>query len=557
MNKKTLEDLIAHDSLFEAIANHAKAVIGAKDLSGKYIYVNEEYSRLFHMSESDFIGHTDHELFPRNIADDFRNADIEVAEKGEVIHVQEKAPVNDEIRDFLSVKFPIKNEEQQIIATGLIATDITERYQLEKKLQESENRFRNLFDSSPDPIWIIDNYKFIECNQASVDTLSYPDKKTLVNTHPSALSPEFQPDGDTSLSKMGRMMNIAFEKGINHFEWVYTRYDNTSFWAEVTLSPIEQDNKQLIYCVWKDITVRKKAEESLRESEEAFRAVIETSQDWIWAIDIDGRHTFSNPAVENILGYTPKEIIGRNTIDLIHEDEKSWFKINFENWVHQEQGWSNVVLRWRHKNGQYRYLESNAVPYFDPLRKLIGFRGVDRDITPRKQAEDKLRFLASHDSLTGLYNRNRLNQKLSEDILRASRYNHELSIFLLDIDHFKMVNDKHGHQAGDSVLRIFSELLQNSVRQTDYTARYGGEEFLIVLPETSVNEATDLADRLLKIVSEHEFSITDDKTISITTSIGIATYPTHSTIIDALLNKADRALYEAKHAGRNCVRVAE
>ena len=425
-----LDELLAQNSLFQAIANHANAVIGAKDLEGRYIYVNKEYSRLFHMDEVDFIGQTDHEIFPEDIATAFRDADIEVAKKKEIVHVEEKVPIDGKIRQYLSVKFPIKNKEGIIFATGLIATDITERYRLENELQESEIRFRTLFNSSPDPAWIIDNYKFLQCNKAAVDTLGYPDKATLINTHPSALSPEFQPDGEPSISKAERMVKIALEKGINRFEWVHTKFDKTVFWAEVTLSPFTQHNKLLIYCVW-------------------------------------------------------------------------------------------------------------------------------RDITDKKLTDEKLQFQATHDPLTGLYNRNAFEQRLNEDILRATRYHHDLSIFMIDIDHFKVVNDDHGHRAGDDVLQNFAKLLDSSIRITDYSGRYGGEEFVIVLPETAVEEAKELAEKLRIKIEKHVIAINRHTDINITASIGVSNYPTHCSSAEEMLKLADSALYSAKHAGRNRVMVAE
>jgi len=142
--------------------------------------------------------------------------------------------------------------------------------------------------------------------------------------------------------------------------------------------------------ITQDITERKKAEEALRERQEMINAIVETSQDWIWAIDTSGRHTYSNPAIESILGYTPEEFKGIG-LDLVHQEDRHTADSQFAGGLKARQGWNNVVLRWRSKNGTYRYLESTAVPILGPQGELLGFRGVDRDITERKQAEDALR----------------------------------------------------------------------------------------------------------------------------------------------------------------------
>ncbi|NWG39557.1 MAG: response regulator [Hydrogenophilaceae bacterium] len=150
---------------------------------------------------------------------------------------------------------------------------------MEKHLGQRDHRFRTLFESSPDPAWIIDNNHFVECNQAAVAMLGYPSKEALLNTHPSELSPEYQPDGEDSFSKAERMMAIALERGLNRFEWVHKRADGSTFFAEVTLSAISLDDRRIIYCVWRDITDRKQAEDTIkrdREQQATLRKLLET-----------------------------------------------------------------------------------------------------------------------------------------------------------------------------------------------------------------------------------------------------------------------------------------
>jgi diguanylate cyclase (GGDEF)-like protein len=170
--------------------------------------------------------------------------------------------------------------------------------------------------------------------------------------------------------------------------------------------------------------------------------------------------------------------------------------------------------------------------------------------------EDELKHMATHDPLTGLYNRNVLDQRLNDEIHRASRYNHAMSVFMLDIDHFKPINDTYGHGIGDTVLRNFSKVLESSIRNTDYAARYGGEEFVVILPETPLPKAEELAERLRNKVAEYPFPIEDDKDLNLTVSIGIATFPEHAQTGQELLEVADSAMYAAKKAGRNQVKSA-
>jgi diguanylate cyclase (GGDEF)-like protein len=166
--------------------------------------------------------------------------------------------------------------------------------------------------------------------------------------------------------------------------------------------------------------------------------------------------------------------------------------------------------------------------------------------------QEKLRDQANRDSLTGLFNRRYLEGTLERELARCRREGASLSMLMIDIDHFKSVNDTHGHQAGDEVLRVFSRLLQENARAEDIVCRYGGEEFLLVLPKMPLHVARERAAQLLDIFREQTVSFGDLR-LQTTISIGIAVTPEHADSADGLIRRADDALYQAKHAGRNRV----
>jgi PAS domain S-box-containing protein len=130
------------------------------------------------------------------------------------------------------------------------------------------------------------------------------------------------------------------------------------------------------------------AEQALGQREEIFRAIVETTKEWIWAIDLEGRHTYSNPALETILGFSAAEWIGKPSLDYIHPEDRPKVKVLLEEKTAAKDGWSGLILRWRHKDGSYRYLESSATPILDGQGKLVGFQGADRDITERIKADE-------------------------------------------------------------------------------------------------------------------------------------------------------------------------
>ncbi|MCU7801511.1 MAG: GGDEF domain-containing protein, partial [gamma proteobacterium symbiont of Lucinoma myriamae] len=178
--------------------------------------------------------------------------------------------------------------------------------------------------------------------------------------------------------------------------------------------------------------------------------------------------------------------------------------------------------------------------------------GIHQDISYRKQMEKELEFRARHDCLTGLFNRMELEKECQEEITRARRYQHSFSIFLVDIDYFKQINDKYGHLSGDQVLQQFAAFLQKTVRVTDYVARYGGEEFVVILPETTLKKAEELAERLRIQTTELTTSLKQTD-IKITVSIGISSYPEHGESYEQILEAADTAMYQSKTGGRNSV----
>jgi len=165
------------------------------------------------------------------------------------------------------------------------------------------------------------------------------------------------------------------------------------------------------------------------------------------------------------------------------------------------------------------------------------------------------------DSLTSIYNRRYLEQRLSEEVDRAARYRAPLSVMMLDIDHFKSINDTWGHQAGDKILSEIGELIKSSGRVSDIVARYGGEEFLILAPSTDAEAAYNLAERIRENTEKHNFEINgsdlEKRSVSVTVSAGVAQLAAHGITGDQLVNFADEALYRAKHSGRNCVMLEE
>lgn len=218
----------------------------------------------------------------------------------------------------------------------------------------------------------------------------------------------------------------------------------------------------------------------------------------------------------------------------------------------------------------FKLFQSNASFTFDhhrPNGLVIEIRGGPMpgggsiasytDITDRKKMEEELRMLATTDPLTGVNNRRKFLETSERELARCERYNHPLCLLMLDADHFKSVNDNHGHDVGDKVLKLLSDICVHELRDVDVFGRFGGEEFVAALPETSIKTALEVAERLRDSLASVEVPVSGGAPLKFTVSIGIAERTKDDKTVHDLLKRADAALYQAKESGRNKVIYAE
>ncbi len=193
------------------------------------------------------------------------------------------------------------------------------------------------------------------------------------------------------------------------------------------------------------------------------------------------------------------------------------------------------------------------------LKKREVFRALERANDELQRANERMARLIKYDEKTQLFNYRHFTERLAEEFKRARRYGNHLTLLMLDIDHFKSVNDRHGHLAGDQVLKEFGQIMIRSARETDLIARYGGEEFGVLLPQTTAVQGQRLGDRVRRATEAHRFNVADrgQEGVRITVSAGVATFPINDRIqaSEDLVKAADEALYRAKESGRNRTEV--
>lgn len=320
-----------------------------------------------------------------------------------------------------------------------------------------------------------------------------------------------------------------------------------------------------IYRVKKYTEIEKQAlndlhdsQKQLHISQKQLQNVIEGAHLGYWDWDLQTGALQVNDQWLEFLGLSRDDI--KNGVSdrdsRVHPDDRERMRTIIE--AHIQSGLSYCEdLRMKHKNGHWVWIQcsGSVVEYHLDSGKAKRLCGTHQDIDKRKEAENLLKEKATHDHLTGLYNRQEMENYFIQELERSHRHNRHVSVFMVDIDYFKQVNDKYGHQAGDKVLKILARFMSNTIRTTDFIARFGGEEFVIILPETALDDAIELAGRLHTSVSHLPIPMHSEH-IKLTISIGVASFPENGNNYEELINKADLALYEAKQTGRNCVRHA-
>jgi diguanylate cyclase (GGDEF)-like protein/PAS domain S-box-containing protein len=299
-----------------------------------------------------------------------------------------------------------------------------------------------------------------------------------------------------------------------------------------------------------DVTDQHRAEERNR----LLHAALDAAANAIVITDPDGRIEWANPAFETLTGYPPAEAIGRNPRELIRSGrhDAAFYRTMWQT-IMRGEVWRGEMINKR-RSGELYDEELTITPVVGRDGRPAHFIAVKEDVTERKQQVRELKRLASVDPLTGVTNRRAFMEHLTLELARVRRYGEAAALLMLDLDHFKRVNDLHGHAAGDIVLRAFTERTAAELRQTDTLGRLGGEEFAVLLPETDEEGARELAERIRVGLVEHPVMY-GELSIQVTVSTGIALLETTDQHPDAALVRADDALYRAKQRGRNRVEI--
>lgn len=423
----------------------------------------------------------------------------------------------------------------------MTAIDVSEQRRSETETKEMLEHHKAIFDNAHIGIVFLRKREIISCNQRMAEIFGYSSPNFLIKRSTEVLYPSretWEADGKLAYGEL-------LAKGVSDREIVLRRCDGSPVWIHRTGRPLDPlDPYAGSIWVYSDITDIKRNEEQLKLT----KLLFENSHEALLITDHANRIVSVNQAFTEITGYSCEEVIGASPALMksdVHPPE--FYRAMWEA-LSRDGHWAGEIFD-RRRNGEVfpKWLTISVVK--NSIGKITNYVAAFADITERKAAEDRIRHLAHHDTLTGLPNRSLLRDRFEQSMLRIERNGGQLAVCFFDLDHFKRVNDTYGHRFGDELIIEATKRITTNLRQSDTVCRLGGDEFIILLESAGVvTDAAVVAQKILRSVEE-PVEI-EGHVLTCSASIGIAVAPNDGSDYDTLLQKADAAMYHSKASGR-------
>ncbi|GIX27977.1 MAG: hypothetical protein KatS3mg123_1858 [Burkholderiales bacterium] len=521
------------------------AVIGI-DHTGRVVEFNPAAERLFGYSRAEAIGRDMAELIiPPALRERHRRGLERHLATGEsaILGRRLEMPAQRKDRSEILVELAIlRTDVERRPRFSAYLRNVTEQRRAQEVLQESERRYRALFEANPHPMWIYDleTLRFLAVNGAAVDRYGWRREEFLAMTIRDIRPPEETPRLLSAVAEAGR--GGLYRSGV----WRHLRKDGSVMLVEVSSHYLEFEGRPARAVLVNDVTEQVRAREALQESEERFRLLARVTNDALWDWDLKNNTLWWSEGFEALFGFRRDEI--ESTIDSwitrIHPDDTSRVLEGIYAVIDGDGlTWSDEY-RFLRKDGSYAHVLDRGYVIRDAAGKPLRMIGGMTDLTQHKVAEARIEQLAFYDSLTGLPNRALLLDRLKQALAAAERRGDRVALLFLDLNRFKEINDTQGHATGDDVLLEVARRLKATLRQEETVARIGGDEFLVVAPGTDQAGAVRIAERLQQALV-HPL-VLRGQAFSVGASIGIAFYPDDGRCPDELLKNTDIAMYRAK-----------
>jgi diguanylate cyclase (GGDEF)-like protein/PAS domain S-box-containing protein len=411
-----------------------------------------------------------------------------------------------------------------------------------------ERRFRALVENGSDLVTLVDREGTVFFASPACEHLLGVTEDQMVGQHPFTL---VHPDDRYLAGSLLDAVWVSAREG-EPVEARFRHADGTWRWFEVAADNLlDEPDVNGVVVHFRDITDRKRAQLELQESASRFRSLVQHASDLVVVLDGQARVTYVSPSVTRVLGYLQEEVLDTSAALLVHpEDATAPPRVSEESFAPLTR-----EVRVRRRNGDWAVIEFTA----SDLRREAGVEGVvlnGRDVTDRKTLEAELRRLALHDGLTGLANRTLFLDRVEQALSRDARLSSTLGVLYVDLDDFKTINDGLGHIAGDALLRAVAGRLQGCIRAQDTAARLGGDEFGILLDDIDdAATAAEVAKRIGDSLAQ-PFEV-EGRQLHVTATVGLVVRTDEVVTTEALLRRADVAMYLAKTRGKNRVQTYE
>jgi len=520
------------------------------DLAGNYTFVNDACCRHLGYPREELIGASYRGQMAKEEIARVYNAFNNIFRTGKPEKVTSyKVLRKDGITGFTEMTgFPLKNKQGQIVGFRGVGHDITERKQMEEALRQSEEKHRTIIENIQDGYCEVDlegNFTFF--NDSTCEIYGYTREELMGMSNRQIADKE-------NTKKVFEAFNKIYRTGISGsiFDYEIIRKDGARRQIEISASLKKDSSGNPIGFsgTVRDATERKRTEAALRQSEEKYRTILESIHESYFEVDLAGNFTFVNGSMCRLTGCSKEELLGMNHKQFTNEETAKEVYQAF-NKVYTT-GEPSKAFDWQviRKDGVKLFIEASVTLQKDSSGKPTGFKGMIRDITERKQMEQQLSHMATHDTLTGLPNRLMFRQMLNQAIRSAQRHKWQLAVFFIDLDRFKAINDSLGHEAGDRLLQEIARRFKQSLRAVDVVGRLGGDEFVIFIEEVKkLSQVEVVAHKILSTAIKP--MVLQGEECRVTASVGISIYPKDGEDEQSLMKNADMAMYVAKEEGKN------
>jgi len=535
-----------------------------KDIEGTYLGCNKSFEQLYGLDSAEIIGSTIDKIAPQETANALGESDKELfRQQDNSFQIFEHALTyaDGSRHDALFYKAIYRDAKGDPAGLVGIIVDISQRKEIEIALAEQHRFATNLLQNSAVPCFVLDvNHKVIAWTSAC-EELTGINAKDLLGTddHWKAFYPEKRPClADLVLDKdLERTLDLyesfsssqLIAEGLQAEGW-FPNIRGNSRYLRFDAAPIYDTVGALIASIetLHDLTSQKQTEQSLRESEHSYRSLIERSPDAI-IVHRAGKVILANPSAARLFSAPDVDtLVNIQILDLVHPDYREVVHERVTKVEEQREEMPYIEEKLLRMDGSTVDVEASSTPVFYGEKWAV--QTILRDITERKEMQERVWRQANYDTLTGVPNRFMFLDRLQQSLEGADREQDRVALLFIDLDHFKVVNDTLGHEAGDVLLREVAKRLTNSIRKTDTLSRIGGDEFTVILTRVVTPVTVQIVvERMLKSLVK-PFKLPGGEG-QISGSIGIAFYPEDGKDIAALMKKADTAMYQAKEGGRN------